>query len=388
MPTHGRHTKTILLVVDPLPGGHSVQFELMRSIVLNLIGSFDVNVASIYINERRIKTLESLGVTVLSPGTTSLHLNRLLGPENRNNESMLWLESWLREAFFKRNTSDLNRAISSCQADYVINSTSTSAIEADIWWVQGPPLTATLVGMSKDNYLARLGTAFARPFIEKVDKKILKLIASRSRKCVASSGYVRNALGELDIKVDKVVHSLKDFSDFKPTTSSPSRDFILAYIGKETDMGPILTIAQKGVKIIGFGSKLPWGIKLEKLKERVDFKGYVSVPELKDLYSNALLTVFPFSTEGLGYVPLESMACGTPVLTYNRQGPAETVTNNVTGWLVENQDEFVAKALDIWRRGSTDILTSDCERAASMFDVAHSTEKLLSLLGRSGTCGS
>jgi len=43
--------------------------------------------------------------------------------------------------------------------------------------------------------------------------------------------------------------------------------------------------------------------------------------ELIDLYSNALFTLFTFTHELFGYVLVESMACGTSVLTYNRQGP-------------------------------------------------------------------
>ncbi len=49
--------------------------------------------------------------------------------------------------------------------------------------------------------------------------------------------------------------------------------------------------------------------------------GRVSDDELARLYANAKFTVFPFIHEPFGYVPVESMACGTPpVLTYDKQG--------------------------------------------------------------------
>ena len=92
----------------------------------------------------------------------------------------------------------------------------------------------------------------------------------------------------------------------------------------------------------------------------MDFKGFVTASELLELYSNALFTAFPFTEEPLGYVPIESMMCGTPVLTYNKQGPKETVLNNETGWLVENADEFVKVGSEIWSKRSYLISRERC----------------------------
>lgn len=48
--------------------------------------------------------------------------------------------------------------------------------------------------------------------------------------------------------------------------------------------------------------------------ETVRFIGRVSDSELKALYENALIFLFPSLTEGFGLPPLEAMACGCPVL--------------------------------------------------------------------------
>jgi glycosyltransferase involved in cell wall biosynthesis len=45
--------------------------------------------------------------------------------------------------------------------------------------------------------------------------------------------------------------------------------------------------------------------------------GYVSDPELRALYQNALGFVFPSFYEGFGIPPLEAMACGCPVIASN-----------------------------------------------------------------------
>lgn len=50
------------------------------------------------------------------------------------------------------------------------------------------------------------------------------------------------------------------------------------------------------------------------LKKRVIFPGYVTDGQLKDLFQNADLFVFPSLYEGFGLPSLEALACGTPVV--------------------------------------------------------------------------
>lgn len=47
------------------------------------------------------------------------------------------------------------------------------------------------------------------------------------------------------------------------------------------------------------------------------FTGYLSELELRDLYNEAALFVFPSLFEGFGFPPLEAMACGAPVAMSN-----------------------------------------------------------------------
>jgi glycosyltransferase involved in cell wall biosynthesis len=64
----------------------------------------------------------------------------------------------------------------------------------------------------------------------------------------------------------------------------------------------------------------------KKLTDRVHFLGHVHLTEdLVDLYNAADLFVFPSFYEGWTSPPLESMACGTPVITSNCSSLPETV---------------------------------------------------------------
>jgi len=85
---------------------------------------------------------------------------------------------------------------------------------------------------------------------------------------------------------------------------------------------------QKHLKIVGEG---PHRQALEKISgPTIEFYGFRQNDELLDLYANAKATLFP-GEEDFGLVPLESMACGTPVIAYRGGGALETVIDGQTG---------------------------------------------------------
>jgi UDP-glucose:tetrahydrobiopterin glucosyltransferase len=47
------------------------------------------------------------------------------------------------------------------------------------------------------------------------------------------------------------------------------------------------------------------------------------------------LVMTPKWIEAFGMVAVEALACGVPVITYRRGGPAEIVSDGETGWVVE-----------------------------------------------------
>lgn len=66
------------------------------------------------------------------------------------------------------------------------------------------------------------------------------------------------------------------------------------------------------------------------------------------LYNQARLTVYAPVREPLGLVPLESMACGTPVVAVKEGGMQETMVHACTGLLVERDpDKFAAAVLSL-----------------------------------------
>ena len=74
----------------------------------------------------------------------------------------------------------------------------------------------------------------------------------------------------------------------------------------------------------------------------IEFVGRVSNEELRQLYSEARAFIFS-AEEDAGIMPLEAMACGTPVIAYGKGGALETVIENHTGeFFYEQTAEAVA----------------------------------------------
>ena len=88
------------------------------------------------------------------------------------------------------------------------------------------------------------------------------------------------------------------------------------------------------LKIVGSGTRFE-----EYRKERssnIEFIGRVDDDKLTSYYQNAIATIFP-QEEDAGIVPLESMACGKPVIAYGKGGALESIVDGKTGIFFKEQ---------------------------------------------------
>ncbi len=77
-------------------------------------------------------------------------------------------------------------------------------------------------------------------------------------------------------------------------------------------------------------------------QKQVKFLGEVKHEEKVNLLKNAKATLFPINwEEPFGLVMVEAMACGTPVIAFNRGSVPEVVKDKKTGFIVNNIDEAV-----------------------------------------------
>jgi glycosyltransferase involved in cell wall biosynthesis len=75
----------------------------------------------------------------------------------------------------------------------------------------------------------------------------------------------------------------------------------------------------------------------------VEYIGEISDAEKSSFLSGALALLAPIAwPEPFGLVLIEAMACGTPVIAFNRGAVSEIVEDGLTGFVVENEKEAVA----------------------------------------------
>ncbi|MEH2014675.1 glycosyltransferase family 4 protein [Nostoc sp.] len=99
--------------------------------------------------------------------------------------------------------------------------------------------------------------------------------------------------------------------------------------------------------IVGEGSdreRLKEKVRSLNLQAKVIFTGFISEAKKADYYRLADVYVMPSKGEGFGFVFLEAMACGIPVVGSKVDGSREAVRNGLLGILVNPDDPEEVKA--------------------------------------------
>ncbi|MBA3355853.1 MAG: glycosyltransferase family 4 protein [Pyrinomonadaceae bacterium] len=125
--------------------------------------------------------------------------------------------------------------------------------------------------------------------------------------------------------VDKVIEVLQDVAGRVP-------DVQYVVVGSGTDLERHMQLAHK----LG-------------VAERVHFLGFLSDVALRASYQECDVFVMPSAGEGFGFVFLEAMQCGKPIIAANSGGAPEVVQDGVTGRLVEygNKEQLATALIDL-----------------------------------------
>ena len=158
--------------------------------------------------------------------------------------------------------------------------------------------------------------------------------AARPDRLLAASREVQRRIELYWRRDSDVVHPPIDDAWFQAPLPSPTpRDTYLVVSTLAAYKRIELAIeacarAGKRLTIVGEG---PDRRRLQRLSgPTVTFLGYRPQEEMAALYANARATLFP-GEEDFGLVPIESMACGTPVIAYRGGGALETLQEGTTG---------------------------------------------------------
>lgn len=115
------------------------------------------------------------------------------------------------------------------------------------------------------------------------------------------------------------------------------------------------------------------------LEKKVIFTGSVKEKDLKRLYCQAVVYLYPSPQEDYGMGVVEAMSAGTPVVAWNEAGPKETIVNGKTGYLVEpynlkemaDKTKKIIKSLDLMKK-----LGNNGRKRARKFSYSQHVDKL------------
>jgi len=107
------------------------------------------------------------------------------------------------------------------------------------------------------------------------------------------------------------------------------------------EMMKILKVKFPGLRLMITGGETRYTKQLRELVRKYDlekevvFVGYVKEREMKSWYEKAIVYVYTAPEEDFGMGVIEAMAAGIPVIAWDSGGPAYTVIDGQTGFLIE-----------------------------------------------------
>ena len=197
---------------------------------------------------------------------------------------------------------------------------------------------------SPKRFLAWLGGKLIGNWLRNLDKKCVK----NARLLFVNSNYAKKRIKEIYNKDAVIVYPPKNES-FK-ILNIKKKDFIYShgrvipdkkveYVIEAMKHLPENNLIISGKIEKSYENKLKELIRKLKLEKRIKILGKISEKELVRLYNEAKVFVLTAPKEDFGIVPIEAMSCGTPVVAWDdRAGPAETVIENVNGFLAKPYD--------------------------------------------------
>ncbi len=164
-----------------------------------------------------------------------------------------------------------------------------------------------------------------------------RLSAERVDRFLTNSAYVGQRIQKYYHRESEVIAPPVDLSFFTPSKARGDAYLAVGRLIPYKRFDLVIEACNKmkrPLKIVGEGPEMT---RLKKMAgPTVEFLGKISDEDLRTAYQGAKALIFP-QLEDFGIVPLEAMACGTPVIAYGRGGALETVTGNVSGLFFEEQ---------------------------------------------------
>jgi glycosyltransferase involved in cell wall biosynthesis len=217
---------------------------------------------------------------------------------------------------------------------------------------------------------------------------------------VAVSEYCAKAMRSDIGKPVSVIHNWVDISKFAPSKPGSSRGvadrsnskpFKLLFVGnpsrrKGADLIPTIASTLGPAFDIYCLGGLREGFKKERGPANLKFVPRTDPKDMPSLYSSVDAVLVPTRYEAFGYVALEAMACGLPIVGFNSSGTSEVCVHESTALLAQVDDlelliTYIRK-LDDDRSLADALGKAGRQRAVHCFDESEAVESYLDVYER------
>lgn len=214
---------------------------------------------------------------------------------------------------------------------------------------------------------------------------------------VTVSEYCATAMRKAVKKPVKVIHNWVDTELFSPDVGfppshealrSPRKPFRLLFVGnssrwKGADLLPVFAELIPGIEILCLG-----GLRRRFSSSHLLPPNMLLLPprppeQMPKLYQSVDAALVPARYEAFGYVALEAMACGIPVIGFDGSGTAEICENGKTALLAPVNDVDTLAAFARRLAGDPELCTSmgrsGRARASSLFGGSRGVESYIDI---------
>ena len=172
------------------------------------------------------------------------------------------------------------------------------------------------------------------PFIKKWDFNTSQKID----KIICNSNFVKKRINLFWNRDSKVIHPPINIEDFHISDNIKDYYLILSQMVsyKRVDIAvDAFNKSKKKLLIVGEGEQYK-RLKL-KANKNINFLGWIENDKKNKLLANSKALIFP-GIEDFGIVPIESMACGRPVIAYKAGGALDYIEDGVNGLFFDEQN--------------------------------------------------
>lgn len=203
------------------------------------------------------------------------------------------------------------------------------------------PIIETVHSPSVNNTDDKIYTEHLQPVLEQLSK-VHYVTVSKKQEVLYSQGCAAY------FKKHSTVYNGIPLNKFVFSATPKDYLFYIGYINKNKGADVAVQVARKlGMKLILAGNNFGEETFFEKhiqpfLDGKISYVGPVDFETKNELYRNAVATLAPIHwEEPFGLTIVESQACGTPVIAFDKGASKEIIDHGKTGFVVKDEQEMI-----------------------------------------------